>query len=319
MPALNGIEEKYLYGYKVDNENEDAIFNDKDHLYINKKDGYKYTSVTTLVKMYEQPYDSDFWSMYKVFERLSDPELWVKYRKAFLEHKKYSDKSFKVLNIDKDLALETQKQILKEWEENKNNSCERGTNIHADREAMLYSMTGKCMTKFGLDENIQAFKGVHKLNETSGVFPEYFISWTSEDGLLKIAGMADIVIKNGNEVIIGDWKTNKEIKTKGYYNSKTKKTQCMLYPLNKIPDVNYYHYSLQMSIYMWLLQQQYPDITCGGLFIWHIDHDGNETKYDCEYLKDDVERLLKHYKKQIKIQSELELNKTKIYGESKGN
>ena len=114
MPALEGIEEKYLYGYKVDNENEDAIFNDKDHLYINKKEGYKYTSVTTLVKMYEQPYDSDFWSMYKAFERLADPELWVKYKKAFLEHKKYSDKSFEVLNIDKELALETQKQILKE-------------------------------------------------------------------------------------------------------------------------------------------------------------------------------------------------------------
>jgi hypothetical protein len=72
-----------------------------------------------------------------------------------------------------------------------------------------------------------------------------------------------------------------------------------------------------MSIYMYLLQQQYPDITCGGLFIWHIDHDGKETKYDCEYLKDDVERLLKHYKKQVKIQSELELNKAKTYGRSK--
>lgn len=118
--------------------------------------------------------------------------------------------------------------------------------------------------------------------------------------------MADIVIKNGNEVIIGDWKTNKEIKTKGYFDKKTNKVQCMKYPLNKIPDVNYYHYTLQMSIYMWLLQQQYPDITCGGLFIWHIDHDGNETKYDCEYLKDDVERLLKHFKKQQKIHEELE-------------
>lgn len=32
----------------------------------------------------------------------------------------------------------------------------------------------------------------------------------------------------------------------------------------------------------------------------------NETKYDCEYLKDDVERLLKHYKKQQKIHEELE-------------
>lgn len=306
MPALKDIEEKYMYGYKVDNENDTAIFNDKDHLYINKEKGYRYTSVTTLVKMYEQPYDSDFWSMYKAFERLVDPELWAKYRKVFLEHKKYSDKSFGVLNIDKELALETQKQILQEWEENKNNSCARGTDIHADRESMLYSMTGKYMKKFGFDEGIPAFKGVHKLNEVSGVFPEYFISWTSEDGLLKIAGMADIVIKNGNEVIIGDWKTNKEIKTKGYFDKKTNKVQCMKYPLNKIPDVNYYHYTLQMSIYMWLLQQQYPDITCGGLFIWHIDHDGNETKYDCEYLKDDVERLLKHFKKHQKIHEELE-------------
>lgn len=62
--------------------------------------------------------------------------------------------------------------------------------------------------------------------------------------------MADIVIKNGNEVIIGDWKTNKEIKTKGYFNKKTNKVQCMKYPLNNIPDINYYHYTLQMSIYM---------------------------------------------------------------------
>jgi hypothetical protein len=41
---------------------------------------------------------------------------------------------------------------------------------------MLYNITGKYMKKFGLDENIPAFKGIHKLNEVSGVFPEYFIS-----------------------------------------------------------------------------------------------------------------------------------------------
>ena len=49
----------------------------------------------------------------------------------------------------------------------------------------------------------------------------------------------------------------------------------------------------------------YPELECGGLFIWHIDHDGNETKYDCEYLKEDVERMLKHYKKHSKIHNEL--------------
>ena len=59
----------------IDNENEDTIFNDEHHLYINKKEGYKYISVTTLVGLYEQPYDSDFWSMYKAFERIVDPDL----------------------------------------------------------------------------------------------------------------------------------------------------------------------------------------------------------------------------------------------------
>jgi hypothetical protein len=42
---------------------------------INKKEGYRYISATTLIGLYEQPYDSDFWSMYKAFERLADPEL----------------------------------------------------------------------------------------------------------------------------------------------------------------------------------------------------------------------------------------------------
>lgn len=314
MPALNGIEEKYMYGYKVDNENEDSIFNDEHHLYINKKEGYKYISATTLIGLYEQPYDSDFWSMYKTFERLADPELWAKHRKTFLEYKRYSDKSFVVLNINKEDALEMQKQILQEWADKKNESCSRGTRIHAEREEFLYDNGAVCLQKFGIGGSLPSYKGVHKLDVENGIFPEYFISWTSEDGLLKIAGMSDIVIKNGDEVIIGDWKTNAEIKTKGYYDSKTKKTQCMRFPLNKIPDVNFYHYSLQLSLYMWLLQQQYPNIKCGGLFIWHIDHDGNETKYDCPYLKDEVEKMLKHYKKRVKIQSELDLNKTKTYG-----
>lgn len=74
-----------------------------------------------------------------------------------------------------------------------------------------------------------------------------------------------------------------------------------------------------MSVYGYLIEHNYPKLKVKRLILNHIDHDGVQTLYDCEYLKDDVERLLKHYKKQIKIQSELELNKTKTYGESKGN
>ena len=38
----------------------------------------------------------------------------------------------------------------------------------------------------------------------------------------------------------------------------------------------------------------------------HIDHDNVQTEIECEYLKEDVEKMLKHFKKQLKIQTELD-------------
>ena len=48
----------------------------------------------------------------------------------------------------------------------------------------------------------------------NGVYPEYLISRVSEDGKLRIAGQIDLLVKRGNKIIIGDWKTNKKIETK---------------------------------------------------------------------------------------------------------
>ena len=35
----------------------------------------------------------------------------------------------------------------------------------------------------------------------------------------------------------------------------------------------------------------------------HYDHDGNTTQYECEYLKNDVERMLAFYKKELEHQA----------------
>ena len=43
--------------------------------------------------------------------------------------------------------------------------------------------------------------------------------------------------------------------------------------------------------------------------IYHIDHDGNETVHECQYLKKEVIRMLNHYKKSIKVQQQLDKNK----------
>ena len=45
------------------------------------------------------------------------------------------------------------------------------------------------------------------------------------------------------------------------------------------------------------------------LILYHFDHNDNETLYHCDYLKDEVQRMLYYYKKQL-IQQELK-NKRK--------
>lgn len=80
----------------------------------------------------------------------------------------------------------------------------------------------------------------------------------------------------------------------------------MKYPLNNLMDSNFWHYSLQLSTYAYLLQQINPKFNIKGLKIVHVDHDGKQHEYDVEYLKEDVERMLEHYKKTLRIQEELD-------------
>lgn len=56
---------------------------------------------------------------------------------------------------------------------------------------------------------------------------------------------------------------------------------------------------------MFCLENQYPEFNCKKLMIVHIDDDDNETVYECPYLRDEVDKLIKHYKKHSKIHDEL--------------
>ena len=64
-------------------------------------------------------------------------------------------------------------------------------------------------------------------------------------------GATDIVFYNKytEEIIIADFKTNKEIKRESYRHKK------MLIPLHKLDDCNYSHYSLQLSAYKYKFEK----------------------------------------------------------------
>lgn len=93
--------------------------------------------------------------------------------------------------------------------------------------------------------------------------------------------------------------TNKKIDLKSGFDTNTKASAKMKYPLNNLMDCNFYHYSLQLSTYAWMLQKLHPEFVIKDLILNHYDHNGKNTLYHCDYLKDDVEKMLKHYRKEL--------------------
>ena len=288
---------------KYDKINGNVGFIESTHTYSNLKDSsIKYTSVTTLIGKYEQEFDSDFVSKYKAIEKLVAPEVWKKEKGALWKNHKIPNEFLEVYSISEKDLNKVQQDILDEWDKINKLSCERGTKIHAKIENAFYNKNSDIsLQKFGIGGKFQCKKNYNELDMEYGIYPEYLIYYDNPNLDLHIAGQIDLLVKNGNNIIIGDWKTNKKLDFKGFYNSSTRSTTKMKYPLTNLDDINFNHYQLQLSTYAWIIQKLYPDFNIERLFICHFDHEGNQKVYEVQYLKDEVEKMLKHFAKQQKL------------------
>lgn len=283
-----------------------VAFQEEDHKYFNLEDSsIVYTSVTTLIGKYENEFDSQFVSKYKALEKLLSPEDWKKEKGAIWKSHKIPEDFLEVYNISESELNKVQQDILDEWAEINKESCERGTKIHAQLENSFYKAANNItLKKFGIGGKFQCKKDYSELDLEYGIYPEYLIYYDNPKIDLHIAGQIDLIVKSGNEITIIDHKTNKKIDLKSFYDSGTRSTKKMKYPLTNIEDCNYYHYTLQLSTYAWMLQKLNPDFIIKDLILNHYDHNGNNTLYHCKYLKDDVEKMLKHYARQQKLEKQ---------------
>ena len=224
-------------------------------------------------------------------------------KKSLLNTKKFNKEILDIYNISENDFNKVQQDILDLWDEENRKSCERGTKIHEEIEHSFYNNPHNIsLQKFGLGGKFECKKDYSELDLEYGVYPEYLIYRESDDGILRIAGQVDLIIKSGNDIVICDHKTNKKIDQKSGFDSISKSNFKMKYPLNNLMDCNFYHYTLQLSTYAWMLQKLNPNFVIKDLILNHYDHNGNNTLYHCEYLKKDVERMLSHYKKVISLE-----------------
>lgn len=192
---------------KIDKQYGDVAFNDSSHVYWNVKDDKKYISVTTLIEQYAQPFDKNFWSAYKALEKLIPKESWAIEKKSLLNTKRFNKDILGVYNISELDFNKTQQEILDAWAEENRKSCERGTKIHSTIENSFYEKPkGITLQKFGVGGKFECRKGYPELDLEYGVYPEYLISRISDDGILRLAGQVDLIIKQGNDIVIVDHK-----------------------------------------------------------------------------------------------------------------
>ena len=286
--------------------NGDVAFQENGHKYFNLKNpSIEYTSVTTLISKYEVPFDSSWVSKYKALEKLLPSDIWKKEKGAIWKNHKIPKDFLEVYSIDENELNRVQQDILDEWANINKESCERGTKIHLQLENSFYK-AGDNLTlkKFGIGGKFQCKKDYTELDLEYGVYPEYLIYYDNPKLDLHIAGQIDLLIKNGNDIIIGDHKSNRKIDFKGFYDSSIRSEKKMKYPLTNLGDCNFNHYQLQLSTYAWMVQKLNSNFNIKRLFINHYDHEGNNNIYEVQYLKDDVEKMLKHFAKQNKLEKQ---------------
>jgi len=105
------------------------------------------------------------------------------------------------------------------------------------------------LKSYGLGSGYVCKKNYVNLDLEKGVYPEYLVYRDSEDGIIHLAGQIDLLVKDGNDITLLDYKTNRELKMKSGYDSRTRKYSMMRYPLNNVMDCNFMHYTLQLSTY----------------------------------------------------------------------
>jgi hypothetical protein len=217
------------------------VFNADDHSYRSLDDSnIEWVSVTTLVSHFKKHFDAK-----KIAEKVS------------------KSKKSKWSGIDPVL-------IQQIWSNEGDRSTTLGTWYHNQRETDLCSLAsmereGVTVPVFKPAEVREGVKIAPSQKLEPGVYPEHMVYLRSAG----ICGQSDLVEVVNGKVNIIDYKTNKKIDTESYVDWEGK-SEKMAFPVDTLDDCHFYHYALQLSIYMYIILKHNPKLKPGRIFVHHV-------------------------------------------------
>lgn len=188
----------------------------------------------------------------------------------------------------------TNDEIMKEWSDNGKTASEAGTAMHLAIEQFLHSAPEQIKPEIKETPEWRYFMKFWKdcgpdlepYRSEWEVFTDNIVHIEGERKI-KLCGSIDMVFRRRSDgkFVIYDWKRSKEIKTENKFGSG-------LYPLNHLPDTNYWHYTLQLNVYKWILEKYYGlEVADLYLVILHPDN-SSYRRMRLNILDDEVEDMI---------------------------
>jgi hypothetical protein len=218
------------------------VFNAADHSYksLSSEENISWTSVTSVVSAFKKPFDAK-----KTAEKVT------------------KSKKSKWFGIDPVL-------IQQIWTNEADRSTTLGTWYHNQREDDLCSLAslereGVTIPVFKPSGENNGIRIAPSQKLEPGVYPEHMVYLKSAG----LCGQSDLVEVVNGKVNITDYKTNKKIDMESYVNWEGV-AEKMLPPVDNLDDCHFYHYALQLSIYMYIILKHNPKLKPGRIFIHHV-------------------------------------------------
>lgn len=219
-------------------------FEPEHHKYtsLDPNDQTDWISVTTLISFFKQPFDA----------------------KSISKKSSRSSKKWQGIPPDK---------IQEIWKAEAKRATDLGTWYHDQREHDIVSCDTINRHNASLQVvrpilNDKGYKVASSQKLLSGIYPEHLVYLRS----VGVCGQSDLVEIAHGKIHITDYKTNKEIKLKSFVNWEGI-AQKLNQPVSHLDDCNYFHYALQLSAYMYMIQKHNPNLQPGSLILHHVVFD----------------------------------------------
>jgi hypothetical protein len=288
---------------------ETVIFYEKDHSYWHGDT--RLTSGTSFISMYDEPFNRDYWLKRGALKKLIGEKNLREIKKEWqaLGRSVYSDAYINHLlhMCDVEKFVDVCKEISKEWDDNTEAACTKGTAYHLAKEKASYKRGYEVnpydgqkyevyqKPKCPIGDNCSLSDNLYTLPD--GFYPELLVfSLHYCDKPIMLCGQSDKVFigtdEKGRYVDIGDYKSNSKIKNFAFKNEDTGRPTTFKHPISHLHSHHVNKYGLQVSLYGWMLEQH-------GYRVRHTGFTHINELIRTPYMKKEIELMVEDFSQKL--------------------